>query len=241
MESCSICFFKGKGLRKHFARKPECLIAWKQQEQRRITCNAITNQSCQRRGKNSDSSINSSAIVNQSYEDSENSDLSIVWSDEGSDDDEINSNDELEEDNVNEEINLNSPVSSHNAGGPTTIDIQDIGQLGFTVNQYCETKLLKILNDKQVPHGLYKDVLEWSHDAKRMKYEYEPTRLKCSTAIRYLIKWQEKQNRCPLQNMITLPGEPQLPMTVTYYDFWSELMSLLDSPVFKSIDNLDMD
>ena len=240
MESCSICFFKGKSLRKHFAKKPECLIAWKQQEQRRITCNAITNQSCQRRGKNSDSSINSSAIVNQSYEDSENSDLSIVWSDEGSDDDEINSNDELEEDNVNEEINLNSPVSSHNAGGPTTIDIQDIGQLGFTVNQYCETKLLKILNDKQVPHGLYKDVLEWSRDAKRMKYEYEPTRLKRSTAIRYLIKWQEKQNRCPLQNMITLPGEPQLPMMVTYYDFWSELMSLLDSPVFKSIDNLDM-
>ena len=40
--------------------------------------------------------------------------------------------------------------------------------------------------------------------------------------------------------MITLPGEPQLPMMVTHCDFWSELMSLLDSPVFKSIDNLDM-
>ena len=54
---------------------------------------------------------------------------------------EINSNDELEEENVNEEINLNSPVLSHNAGGPTAIDVQDIGQLGFTVNRHCETKL----------------------------------------------------------------------------------------------------
>ena len=237
MESCSICFFRGKSLRKHFARKPECLIAWKQQEQRRITCNAIANQSCQRRsGKNTDSSINLSAIVNQSYEYSGNSDLSIVWSDDGSDDDESNSNVESQEENVNEKINLNSFVSSNNAGSPTVMDIQDIGQLGFTVNQYCETKLLKILNDKQVPHSLYKDVLEWSRDAKRMKYAYDPTRLKRSTAIRYLIKWQKKQNRCPLQNMITLPGEPQLPMMVTYYDFWSELMSLLDSLIFKSID-----
>ena len=41
-------------------------------------------------------------------------------------------------------------------------DVIDASKLGFTVNQCCETELLKILNDKHVPHGIYQDVLEWS-------------------------------------------------------------------------------
>ena len=40
--------------------------------------------------------------------------------------------------------------------------------------------------------------------------------------------------------MIILPGEPQLPVMVTHCNFKPELMSLLDNPVFKNIDNLDM-
>ena len=94
-----------------------------------MTSDAIANQSCQRSGKNADSSINLSVIVNQSHEDSENSDLSIVWSGDGSDDNEINSDDELEEENVDEEINPNSPVLSHNAGGLTAIDIRTLDNL----------------------------------------------------------------------------------------------------------------
>ena len=57
---------------------------------------------------------------------------------------------------------------------------------GFTIDQYCETDLAKLLNNKHVPHGLYQDVLEWACKAKRMKYSFEPKRTKRSTLIRHL-------------------------------------------------------
>ena len=111
---------------------------------------------------------------------------------------------------------------------------------GFTIDQYCETDLAKLLNDKHVPHGLYQDVLEWAHKAKRMKYSFEPKRVKRSTLVRHLSQWQQNQNRHPSQKPVSLPGEPPLAVPVTCYDFKTELMSLLESSVFHQIDNLDV-
>ena len=194
--------------------KAECKMAWEQEQQRATSSHATVNQSTYVK----------------------NDDSLTAWSD----DDEIDIDGQLEEEDVNEEGDHNQLVLLCDLGPPSPIiDSKDVGQLGFTVAQFCETKLLKLLNDKQVPHSLYKDVLEWSCNAKRLKYSFEPTCTKCSTMITHLTKWQVKQNCCPLQNKTILPGEPELSMMVTCYDFKSELMSLLASPVFEDIENLD--
>ena len=103
-----------------------------------------------------------------------NSDVSNIWSD---DDDGIISceeDDDIEVHGDNDSVAIHTTsavgVDANHASPP------DVHSRGFTVEQYCETKLLKILNDKQVPHGTYKEILEWSSEAKRMKYSFEPTR-----------------------------------------------------------------
>jgi hypothetical protein len=54
---------------------------------------------------------------------------------------------------------------------------QTTNQFGskYTVEQFTETKLLKILNDAAVPHVLYQDILSWASEAKRNKYSFCPT------------------------------------------------------------------
>ena len=44
-----------------------------------------------------------------------------------------------------ETVNLSTPVASSH---------------GFTVDQFCETDLLKILNDRQAPHGMCQETLD---------------------------------------------------------------------------------
>ena len=173
-----------------------------------------------------------------------NSDLSIIWSDE--EDDAVQLNDSVSEGEENnpDEGNVGESIAEHHdvaSANPVFFsDTTGTAGLGFTVEQYCETKLLKILNDKQVPHGTYKEILDWSRDAKRMKYSFEPTRTKRTTQVRHLTKWQAKQNRRPIQNITRLPGMPVIDMLVTSYDFKTELLSLLQSPVFTDMKNLDL-
>ena len=163
------------------------------------------------------------------------SDLSLVHSE---DDSTVNSiqEDESHASSLNDE-DVQEVVSDDVHPGA---EIIDAGKLGFTVNQYCETELLKILNDKHVPHGIYQDVLEWSRRAKRMKYSFEPARTKRSTQILHLTRWQAQQNRSPFQKDVSLPGNPILNVTVTCYNFKTELLSLLNSSVFTNCANLDV-
>ena len=210
MERCPICQYKGQNLRKHFFGSPECKTTWDQQRR-----------------------MNDITIV-EAPEEVINSDISIIWSED--DDGSI-----LEEDENNEDEENNSvAIDTHHLVGANPIPHPDMDRLGFTVEQYCETRLLKILNDKQVPHSTYKEILEWSRDAKRMKYSFEPTRTKRTTQVRHLTKWQAKQNRRPIQNLTRPPGKPEIDMMVTSYDFKTELLSLLESPVFADINNLDL-
>ena len=43
-----------------------------------------------------------------------------------------------------------------------------------TVSDFVETKLLKILEDANVPHFVYQDILNWGCDAKASGYKFEP-------------------------------------------------------------------
>jgi hypothetical protein len=43
------------------------------------------------------------------------------------------------------------------------------------VNDHVEIDLLKLLNDANAPHYLYKEILEWGKRATQMKYDFNPT------------------------------------------------------------------
>jgi hypothetical protein len=46
--------------------------------------------------------------------------------------------------------------------------------VNHTVNDYVETKLLKMLEDANVPHFLYQAVLNWGSEAKARGCTFEP-------------------------------------------------------------------
>jgi hypothetical protein len=213
-EHCPICKFKGVSLRKHWAKKPECKNYW----------DTLKNQE----------SIDATT-VDTSHNDSHSDAPSDVWSD----DDVLNCNASIsEEDEIIAERDYNDVVAVPAAS--KIGDHQEISRLGFTVDQHCETKLLKILNDKKVPHSTYPEILEWCREAKKMKYSFEPRRTQRKAQVAYLTKWQSLHNRRPIQNSTKLPGKPTIDMSITSYDFKTELLSLLSSSVFNDINNLDL-
>jgi hypothetical protein len=58
--------------------------------------------------------------------------------------------------------------------------------VNHTVNDYVETKLLKILEDANVLHFLYQDVLNWGSKAKARGYTFEPERTTRKSTIDHL-------------------------------------------------------
>lgn len=212
MEFCSICQQSFKSLRKHYDKSPDCKELWEE---------------------SNDHNAGNLMDDNDSF-----SDPSVVHSDDevtvystteslSTEDEALHDDDECEQ-------------KAANAKRPLLSEISPEENLGFTINQYCETELLKILNDNHVPHGVYKEVLEWAHRAKRMKYAFQPTRTKRSTQLQHLTSWQAKENRQPFQKNVALPGDPMLSVNVTCYDFKTELLSLLTSSVFSDVANLDV-
>jgi hypothetical protein len=85
---------------------------------------------------------------------------------------------------------------------------QTTNQFGikFTVEQFTETKLLKILNDAAAPHFLYQNILNWASEAKRNKYSFCPTRLERSFQVKYLEKWLHLKPCRPETVKLLLPG-----------------------------------
>ena len=69
-------------------------------------------------------------------------------------------------DNANIDVNeLNNPNSlNHNND---FVKIQN-SVFSFTKNQYHETKLLHILNQANVPHFIYQDILHWAKKPMKM-------------------------------------------------------------------------
>ena len=157
MERCPTCQFAGKSLQKHCDKKPCCEHAWQEQQERK---------------RKAPEDIGPTKDV---------SDLSVVHSDNNGF---IASNqDESHASSLNDESEFIIFLDDVHLQAAEVIDTSE---LGFTVNQCCETELLKILNDKHVPHGIYQDVLEWSQRSKRMNHSFESTCTKQSTQMRHL-------------------------------------------------------
>ena len=223
METCPHCSYRGKSLRKHLSKALNCKRLFQHGQQSQES-NAA---------KRKPPPFQVIEILPQ--------DDVVFSSNDGIDDCSWSSTIITEREKESDENQSNaSCLTDGTSIGCSLAVMPKLSSHGFTIDQYCETDLAKLLNDKHVPHGLYQDILEWAHRAKRMKYSFQPKRLQRSTLIRHLSSWQEKQNRRPSQKKVSLPGAPTLEVSVTCYDFKTELLSLLESSVFNNIDNLDV-
>jgi hypothetical protein len=114
----------------------------------------------------------------------------------------------------------------------------------FTTEQYYDTRLCKILDDANAPHYLYKDIKLWAKAAYNSNYDFHrnaPTRsYAIAKAEQYLKKHSFPR---PEQLPVEIKGvnDTLIPLTVTAFDFKSQLKSLLnDDALFGDLTNLDV-
>jgi hypothetical protein len=74
-----------------------------------------------------------------------------------------------------------------------------------TVSDFVETKLLKILEDANVPHFVYQDILNWGCDAKASGYKFELERTTRKVAIAHIERRFNLDHCQPTQVTILFP------------------------------------
>jgi hypothetical protein len=108
------------------------------------------------------------------------------------------------------------------------------------VSDFVETKLLKILEDANVPHFVYQDILNWGCDAKASGYKFEPERTTREAAIEHIECRFNLEHCRPTQATIVFP-EDDLSINVTRFDFISQFCSLItDKSLTGDITQLDV-
>jgi hypothetical protein len=109
-----------------------------------------------------------------------------------------------------------------------------------TVSDFVETKLLKILEDTNVPHFVYQDILNWGCDTKASGYKLEPERTTRKATIEHIKRWFNLEHCRPTQVTIVFP-EDDLSINVTRFDFISQFYSLItDKSLTGDITQLDI-
>ena len=109
-----------------------------------------------------------------------------------------------------------------------------------TVSDFVETKLLKILEDANVPHFVYQDILNWGCDANASGYKFEPERTTRKAAIAHIERRFNLEHCRPTQVTIVFP-EDDLSIEVTRFDFISQFYSLItDKSLTGDITQLDV-
>jgi hypothetical protein len=112
--------------------------------------------------------------------------------------------------------------------------------VNHTINDFVKTKLLKILEDANVPHFLYQDILNWGCDAKSSGYGFEPARTTRQAAIAHIKRRFHLEHCRPTQVTIVFP-EDDLSIEVTRFDFLSQFYSLItDKSLPGDIAQLDV-
>jgi hypothetical protein len=112
--------------------------------------------------------------------------------------------------------------------------------VNHTVNDYVETKLLKILEDANVPHFLYQDVFNWGSEAKARGYTFEPERTMRKSTIDHIERRFHLGHYRPTQATVVFP-EDDLSIQVTRFDFLSQFYSLItDKSLTSDLTQLDV-
>ena len=115
----------------------------------------------------------------------------------------------------------------------------------YTSAQLHETKLLKILDDIQAPHFVYKQILHWAQKAYSDNYNFMPERKSRKAQINYLKNWTNFPEACTPKlvqvELSTTPGQPAQTIDITVFNFTGQLVSLLnDQSLFGDIATLDV-
>ena len=124
-------------------------------------------------------------------------------------------------------------------------EIDNQAAVCYSTNDQVEIDLLKLLNDANTPHYLYKEILEWGRKAKQQQYSFEPVRTKRDNQMSYIDKWFGLEYYNPKQVSVVLPGPVELAqpeeINVTCFDFIGMLRSLLTNEnLFGNLHNLDV-
>ena len=196
-EFCAKGFRSAKGLRSHLTQSPQCL------------------QTAHYEYVNNKKGTLASAL---SVDNSNQTGVFVPWDEESS-----NGLNSLSDntDNVDEEegTTVTPKVTSYNTGGVGNEDVATLNDtlnategevhatneahamnvVSFTLCQFAETQLLKIMDDANAPLYLYGQVIDWAHDALNDGYQFEPSRKKRKSQVDYIEKWMNLQHARPEQ------------------------------------------
>ena len=167
----------------------------------------------------------------------------VPWDDDEGEDDFINQDFEEHANNDLLEGTTKTPLSKTSAGTYSESAHESALRFGIRYNtaQFYETKLLKLLNDANAPHFLYKEIVEWARAAHGNKYQFDPKRSSRNAQVKYLEKWLEMQKSRPLQIPTSLPGPVAQTVHTTCFNFTNQLHSLVsDHALFGKLENLDL-
>ena len=146
-----------------------------------------------------------------------------------------NSNVSFEEENIEniEDQNIDNPAPS----------IPKNNSLCFTNTMHYQTKLLKILDDANTPHYLYREIIEWAIETQDAHVNFGDlikTREGNISHIEKLLPWLKSTAPYIVTTNLKTNDKPQ-PIEITVFDFKTQLMSLLDDKtLFGDINNLDV-
>jgi hypothetical protein len=138
------------------------------------------------------------------------------------------------------EIDLNIEDCADTGSFTNTHAVATQRGVNRTVNVYVETKLLKILEDANVPHFLYQKVLNWGSKAKARGYAFEPERTIRKFAIDHIERRFNLGHCRPTQATVVSP-EDDLSIQITRFDFLSQFCSLItDKSLTGDLAQLDV-
>ena len=188
---------------------------------------------------------------NQSHEMSDSDTDNNIADIDTQHDNDNNENDDTITQNVNDIVDTLVPQqqTQQTNNDDTINDIDDatnyneiMQQSGstFTASNYASTRLLKILDNANAPHFLYRDIMQWAVDSKAHGYQFESQCNSRPAVIENLVKHFKLQHCKPHQTTLSFP-EDNLQINITRFDFVAQLFSLLtDKSLTGDITQLDV-
>ena len=100
----------------------------------------------------------------------------------------------------------------------------------FAPDTYAQTTLLKMLNDINAPFHMYKEIMDWGRNAHENGFDFIPKQRTRQGAVNHLRKKFKLDTLKPQQIMVKLPGDDNLEVPVTIFDFTGGLFEMLTDP-----------
>ena len=148
----------------------------------------------------------------------------------------------MEDNNLNFEDQSLERLEDHE-NTVETIDNTPSNLLCYTETMYYQTKLLKILDDANVSHDLYKKIIEWAIKAQTSNIKFSDLKKTRDGAIGEIIKFMPwLQSTIPYIKEVLLETNGNAErMDVTVFNFENQLLNLLkDRTLFGDLQNLNV-